>query len=242
MIRLLLVDDHPSSRIPLALVLDREPDLSVVAQAGSVAEARRALGDLGSGEVDVALLDLDLPDGTGTDLIDDLRASNLEAKALVLTAASERTRLARAVEAEASGILNKMADMDEILNTLRRLAAGEQLMPPGEVLEMVRISVRQRERDRGARLALERLTARELEVLQALAEGLGDKEIAARLHVSAKTVRAHLTNMLNKLGVSSRLQALVFAARHGAVELRLPKTGSRKKAFQARAKPLRHLS
>lgn len=221
MINLLLVDDHPSSRIPLALVLDREPDLSVVAQAGSVAEARRALEDLG-GEVDAALLDLDLPDGIGTDLVDDLRALDPDTKVLVLTASSDRTRLARAVEAGASGILNKMADMDDILDALRRLAAGEQLMPPAEVLEMVRISVRQRERDRGARLALERLTARELEVLQALAEGLGDKEIAARLHVSAKTVRAHLTNMLNKLGVGSRLQALVFAARHGAVELRLP--------------------
>ena len=75
MIRLLLVDDHHSSRTPLAMVLDREPDLRVVAQAGSLAEAREAIEHL-DGEVDLALLDLDLPDGTGTDLIGDLRAAN----------------------------------------------------------------------------------------------------------------------------------------------------------------------
>ncbi|QIN78337.1 response regulator [Rubrobacter marinus] len=218
MIRLLLLDDHASSRIPLALVLDQEPDLSVVAQAGTLAEARRALGGLDGG-ADVALLDLDLPDGSGTDLIDDLRAANREASALVLTAHSDKNRLAGAVEAGASSVLNKAADLDEITNAIRRLAAGEQIMPPSEVLEMVRLAVKRREQDRDARAALARLTRRELEVLQALADGLNDKEIARRLRVGPGTVRSHLTGILTKLGVESRLQALVFALRHGAVEV-----------------------
>jgi len=93
MIRLLLVDDHPSSRTPLAMILDRERDLCVVAQAGSLAEAREAI-ELLDGDVDLALLDLDLPDGTGTDLIGDLRAANPRALALVLTAFYERERIA----------------------------------------------------------------------------------------------------------------------------------------------------
>lgn len=218
-IRLLLVDDHPSSRIPLALVLEREPDLSVVAQAGSVAEARVALEDLG-GAVDVALLDLDLPDGVGTDLVRDLRAHNSEAKVLVLTAFSEKGRLARAVEAGAAGVLDKAAELEEIVGAVRKLAEGRYLMPPEEVLDLVRISVRRRDRERDAALALSRLTSRELEVLNTLAEGLGDREIAARLRLSPGTVRNHVTSILTKLGVESRLQALVFALRHGAIEVR----------------------
>ena len=218
MIRLLLVDDHPSSRTPLAMVLDREPDLRVVAQAGSLAEAREAI-ELLDGEVDLALLDLHLPDGTGTDLIGDLRVANPYALALVLTAFYERESIANAVEAGAAGVLDKTADIVEITDAIRRLASGEQRVPPEEVLEMVRVAVRLRERERDARLALGRLTPRELEILQQLARGLNDNEIAQELHIGRGTVRTHVEHILSKLEVASRLQALVFAARHGAVKL-----------------------
>jgi DNA-binding NarL/FixJ family response regulator len=217
-IRLLLVDDHPSSRTPLAMILDREPDLCVVAQAGSLAEAREAI-ELLDGDVDLALLDLDLPDGTGTDLIGDLRAANPRALALVLTAFYERERIANAVEAGSAGVLDKVADIGEIMDAIRRLASGEQLIPPEEVLEMVRVAVRLRERERDARLALGRLTPRELEILQQLARGLNDNEIAQELHIGRGTVRTHVEHILSKLEVASRLQALVFAARHGAVKI-----------------------
>ncbi len=218
MIRLLLVDDHPSSRKPLAMILDRERDLCVVAQAGSLAEAREAIEHL-DGDVDLALLDLDLPDGTGTDLIGDLRAANPRALALVLTAFYERERIANAVEAGAAGVLDKTADIGEIMDAIRRLASGEQLIPPEEVLEMVRVAVRLRERERDAKLALGRLTPRELEILQQLARGLNDNEIAQELHIGRGTVRTHVEHILSKLEVASRLQALVFAARHGAVKI-----------------------
>jgi DNA-binding NarL/FixJ family response regulator len=218
MIRLLLVDDHHSSRTPLAMVLDREPDLRVVAQAGSLAEAREAIEHL-DGEVDLALLDLDLPDGTGTDLIGDLRAANPRSLALVLTAFYEQVSIVNAVEAGAVGVLDKTADIGEITEAIRRLASGEQLIPPEEVLEMVRVAVRLRERERDARLALGRLTSRELEILQQLARGLNDKEIAQELHIGRGTVRTHVEHTLSKLEVASRLQALVFAARHGTVKI-----------------------
>lgn len=219
MIRVLLVDDHASARQPLGILLGREPDIMIVAQAGSLAEARAALTKT---DIDVAVVDLELPDGDGVDLVSDVRSANPDGAVLILSSATDRRHLARAVEAGASGVLHKAVALDEILSAVRRLAAGEPLMSVRELLELLellRLAGRQREQARDAQAALGRLTAREREVLQAVAEGLSDKEIAARLFISGKTVRAHMASILGKLGVESRLQALVFALRHGAVEI-----------------------
>ncbi len=215
MIRILLVDDHASFRQPLAFMLNREPDFTVVAQAGSLDEARGLLNE----EIDVAVVDLVLPDGNGATLVRDLRAANSHSQVLVLTASVDRRDLARAVEAGASGVMNKSAAIEEIISAIRGLSAGEQLMSPRELVDLLRLAVQQREEDRGAELALGRLTPREREVLQALAEGLNDREIGQQLHVSTETVRTHMVNILGKLGVESRLQALVYALRHGAVTI-----------------------
>ena len=102
---------------------------------------------------------------------------------------------------------------------MRRLAAGDQLLSQEEVIEALRLLTRERESHREAWLASDRLTPREREVLQALAEGSSDREIARRLHVGEGTVHSHVTNILSKLEVSSRLQALVFAVRHGVVTI-----------------------
>lgn len=215
MIRVLLVDDHASFRQPLAFMLNREPDLTVVAQAGSLAEARGLLNE----EIDVGVVDLVLPDGNGVTLVRDLRAANSHSQVLVLTASVDRRDLARAVEAGASGVMNKSASIEEIISAIRGLSGGEQLMSPRELVDLLRLAVQQREQDRDAELALGRLTPREREVLQALAEGLNDREIGQQLHVSTETVRTHMVNILGKLGVESRLQALVYALRHGAVTI-----------------------
>lgn len=219
MIRVLLVDDHASVRQPLAILLEREPDLTVVAQAGSLAEARSALA---ATAVDVALVDLGLPDGDGMDFVTDLRLGNPDGTILVLTAETDRRRLARAVEAGASGVLNKTAALEEILSAVRRLAIGEPLLDARqlrELLELMRLAGRERDQSRDAEIALSRLTDREHEVLQGLATGSSDKEIAGRLSISDKTVRSHVSSILAKLGVESRLQALIFALRHGAIEI-----------------------
>lgn len=213
-IRVLLVEDHASFRQALAFMLEREPDITVVGQAGTLAEARALLAG-----VDVGLFDLDLPDGNGSDLIRELRAGNPAAVALALTASEGQQDLARAVAMGAAGVLHKSARIAEIIDAVRRASAGEQLLSPREIIEMLHLANQHREQNHDARVALGRLTPREREVLQALADGLNDKEIAQRLHISVETARTHMVNILGKLGVDSRLQALVFAVRHGAVTI-----------------------
>jgi DNA-binding NarL/FixJ family response regulator len=212
--RVLLVDDHATFREPLAFMFEREPEFEVVAQAGSLAEARRVLEG-----VDLAVVDLDLPDGDGSALIGELRAANPSGMVLVLTASAERGAHARAVEAGAAGVLHKSVRIKDVVGATRRLAAGEAILSTDEVVELLRLAGRQRERDYEAQRAVEQLTPRELEVLRALAEGLSDKEISEHFHIGVGTVRNHIVNIFSKLGVHSRLQALVFATRHGVVEI-----------------------
>jgi two-component system, NarL family, response regulator DevR len=215
--RILLVEDHASFRQTLAFVFDREPEFEVVAQAGSLAEARQTIDGL---EVDLGVMDLSLPDGEGIELIKDLREANPHFAALVLTASLDRAEHARAVESGAAGILHKSSGVDEIMNATRRLGEGETLLSQDELIALLRLAGQSREEAREARASIEQITPREQEVLQALAQGLSNKEIAAKLHVSVDTERTHMMNILNKLGVHSRLQALLFAARHGLVEIR----------------------
>ena len=214
MSRVLLVDDHATFREPLAFMFDREPEFEVVAQAGSLEEARGLLQG-----IDFAVVDLDLPDGDGTEMIAPLRAVNPQCLVMVLTASADREAHARAVEAGAAGVLHKSARVGEVVQAARRLVAGEALLSAQEVVELLRLAGQSRERGREAQRSIERLTPREREVLQALADGLSDKEISENLHVGVGTVRNHLVSVFGKLGVNSRLQALVFALRHGVVEI-----------------------
>ena len=215
--RILLVEDHTSFRQTLAYVFDQQPGFQVVAQAGSLAEARRAMD---GSEADLGVIDLSLPDGEGTDLIAQLREANPHFAALVLTASLDRAGHARAVEAGAAGVLHKSADVDVILDATRRMGEGETLLSQDELLELLRLAGQNREEELEARVSIEQITPREQEVLNCLAEGLSNKEIAAKLHMSVDTERTHMMNILNKLGVHSRIQALLFAARHGLVEIR----------------------
>jgi two-component system nitrate/nitrite response regulator NarL len=139
---------------------------------------------------------------------------------LILTASADREAHARAVEAGAAGVLHKSVRIGDVVDAARRLVAGEAILSPAEVIELLRLAGRRRERDYEAQQRIERLTPRELEVLEAFADGLSDKEIAGRLHVGIGTVRNHIVSIFAKLGVHSRLQALVFALRHGIVEIR----------------------
>jgi PAS domain S-box-containing protein len=215
--RVLLVDDHASFRQGVASALEGEPDLDVVGQAGSLAEAREMLA--AEPGVDVAVIDLGLPDGHGAELVKDLRADNPGAAALVLSATDDRAEIARAVELGAAGLLHKSASMGEVVDAIRCLRAGEALIPLEEVVELVRFASTRKEEKYEARRALGSLTDREREVLSLMADGLDAGEIAARLYISAKTERNHVASILSKLGAHSRLQAVVFAARHGAVRV-----------------------
>jgi DNA-binding NarL/FixJ family response regulator len=215
--RILLVEDHASFRQTLAFVFDQEPGFEVVAQAGTLAEAR---GEMDGMVADLGVLDLSLPDGEGTELIGELREANPGFAALVLTASLDRAEHARAVEAGAAGVLHKSADVDAILDATRRLGDGETLLSEEELIGLLRLAGQNREEEVEARASIEQITPREKEVLRMLAEGLSNKEIAAKLHMSVDTERTHMMNILNKMGVHSRIQALVFAARYGLVEIR----------------------
>ena len=217
-IRVLLVEDHASFRQALAFMLEREPGFEVAGQVGSLAEARQLNGEVLE-NVEVAIVDLALPDGDGRELIEDF-SSEPRMTTLVLSASLEPGRFARAVEAGASGVLHKSTPIKDIVEAVQLLRAGEALLSPAEVVEMLRLVGRERQEELAARQAVERLTPREKEVLQALAEGLESKEIAEKLNVTVETERTHMVNILHKLGVHSRLQALVFAARYGVVRIR----------------------
>jgi two-component system nitrate/nitrite response regulator NarL len=217
-VRILLIEDHTAMREALASAFEQEVGFEVVGQAGSLAQARRMLEEEQQ-QADVALIDLGLPDGDGSDLIPELREASPQTQALVLSARLERAEIARAVEKGAAGFIHKSADLDDVIEAVRRLCADQALMPLEEVVELLRFAQRTREQEHHARQVIAKLTPREREVLQTLAEGLDNQEVAERLHVSPSTVRNHMSSILTKLGVHSQLQALVFAVRHGVIEI-----------------------
>jgi DNA-binding NarL/FixJ family response regulator len=213
----MLVDDHASLRRPLAFMIEREPDLTVVGEAGALADARRLLAD--GVTPDATVLDLDLPDGNGAALIPSLRAANRHGFALVLSGVVDARSRARAVAAGAAAVFPKTTDIENVIAAIRRLNAGEVLISAADAVELARAAERYEQQDRALAAGVAELTPREKEILRALADGLSDKEIADRLFIGDKTVRNHVTSLLGKLGADSRLQALVIAIRHGIVRI-----------------------
>jgi DNA-binding NarL/FixJ family response regulator len=208
--RLLLVDDHASSREPLALLLSAETGIERVIQASSVAEAKTHLA-----ETDLAIVDLGLPDGDGVAVIQQLRHLRPSAPILVLTASYDRQLFTRALAAGAAAVLHKTISLEDLRRALTRAVAGESPLTATEPASVFTSS--------GGSW---RLSPREHDVLQALADGLTDKEIGQRLGIGTETVRTHMAGIFAKLGVESRLQALAFAVRHGLVSPSVPDSGS----------------
>jgi DNA-binding NarL/FixJ family response regulator len=217
-IRLFLVDPLLSVRVAIAFMLERESDLTVVGHVGSLADVRHCLDTL-TERVDIALVTLQLPDGAGPDVLSVLRARFPACQAIALTAIDDRRVHAHAIAAGIAGALHKSCSIEEIVGAIRRLARGESIHPPDEMIAMLRLATQHQAAEVAARAALQRLTQRERQILQALAQGLSDKEIARRLQVSTNTVAAHMVNLLGKLGVDSRLQAVILAIKHQAVTL-----------------------
>lgn len=217
-VRIILIEDQASFRQALAFVLDREPDLCVVAEAGTLKEARELLVK----DFDVAVVDLVLPDGSSVGFVEALHRAKPEAKILMLSASLNRMNFAEAVEAGASGVLDKLASIEEIVEAIKSLWMGEVLLASDDVIEMLRFLSRRREETRESQRLVAQLTPREREVLQALADGLNTEQVAEELHITPQTERNHMSKIFAKLGVHSRLQALVLAARHGVVNIRQP--------------------
>ena len=204
--RVLIVDDHEVLAASLSQVLDHEPDLTVVGAAGTLEKAR---AQLATERPDVVLLDHRLPDGDGVEAIPDLLALRPEASIVVLTATTADHVLVAAIEGGASGFVSKTRGLDEVTSAVRAAAAGESVISP-EMLARLLPRLHRR-----AAEPHDKLTEREREVLQLLAEGLSNAAIAERLFVSVHTVRNHVANLSNKLGAHSKLEALSIAVREG---------------------------
>jgi DNA-binding NarL/FixJ family response regulator len=213
-VRVLVVDHRTVVRQALAGAFASTTGFRMSGTAASLAQARALLCD-----VDVAILAIGLPDGSGADLIDDLRRHSPDAQALVVGSSLGHAEVARAVERGAAAVLHETASLEEIVSATRRLQAGETLVPHEEVVELLRFARREEDRRRQDRARFAQLTRREHEVLQLLADGLSGERIAARLVISPRTQRNHVANILAKLDVHSQLQAVVFALRNDVVAL-----------------------
>lgn len=205
-IRILLADDHPVVRDGLAAMLGTQPDFQVIGEAGTGAEAVAEAARL---RPDVVLMDLEMPSLDGIEAIRRLRAADPAIQVVVLTAFDTDERILGALQAGAQGYLLKGAPRAEIFAAIRAVSAGGALIPPVVASKLLR-QVRATE-------GTDALTAREREVLGLVAAGLANREIAARLSISERTVKFHVSALLSKLGAKNRTQAVRLARDRGLI-------------------------
>lgn len=204
MIRVLVVDDHPVVREGLVAILEDEPDFQVAGAAGS---AEEALAVAPGTRPDVVLLDLELPGMSGVDAIPKLAAVVPDARVIVLTAYDTDERVLGAIKGGARGYLLKGAPAEEIARAIRAVYAGGSYLASriaAKVLSQVRSPRRSTV-----------LSERERAVLRLVADGLATKQIAQQLRITERTVKFHVTSIMNKLGADTRAQAVAEAARRG---------------------------
>jgi DNA-binding NarL/FixJ family response regulator len=211
--RVLLVDDHQLLTDSLARLLTAEPDIEVVGIAGSVAETRR----LSAQRMDVVLMDYRLPDGTGADATRIVKARWPGARVVMLTAVQDDETVLESIQAGADGYLTKDRAVDDVVAAVRDAHNGETLLPRSVVMGIAQRVATARDRS-VERPSIEPLTARELEVLRALAEGLTSPEICDRLSISRNTLRTHIQHVMTKLHAHSKLEAVTVGLRYRIVE------------------------
>jgi two-component system, NarL family, response regulator DevR len=204
-IKVFLLDDHEVVRRGLRELLEVEPDIEVVGESGSAAEATRRIPAL---RPDVAVLDGRLPDGSGIDVCRDVRSIDPNVHALILTSFDEDAALFAAIMAGASGYVLKDIRGTDLVDAVRRVAAGQSLLDPAvtaRVLERLRHGPQQDPRLKG-------LTDQERRILDHIAEGKTNRQIGEEMFLAEKTVKNYVSSLLAKLGMQRRTQAAVFAA------------------------------
>ena len=213
-ISVLIVDDHRAFGEALAVALGKEADLDIIEvtvdgeSAVVTAEARWP---------DVVLVDLQMPGIDGFETTRRIRSVSKETAVVVLTGSDDELSLGRAMQAGAHGVLHKTAAVQDLAEAVRAAHRGEPLNGHDEIEFALRRLRRLRAHDDDIAQRFDRLTARELQILQLLADGTGTDDIATQLDVSRNTLRTHIQNILTKLGVHSKLDAIVAAIRHGRV-------------------------
>jgi len=204
-IRVFLLDDHEIVRDGVRALLSEAGGIEVVGEAGTAAEARARIPPT---QPDVAILDVQLPDGSGVEVCRDVRAALPELQCLMLTSFADDEALFEAIMAGAAGYLLKQVRGTDIVDAVRRVAEGQSLLDPTltkRVLDRMREPPAEDER-------LARLTGQERKILALIAEGLTNRQIAERMFLAEKTVKNYVSNLLAKLGMERRTQAAVFGA------------------------------
>jgi DNA-binding NarL/FixJ family response regulator len=211
--RILLADDHPVVRHGLRMILDAEPDLEVVAEAGDGAEAvRRALDD----DVDLVIIDISMPRMTGLHAVRELHARRPGLRILILSMHQNEQYVYEALKAGASGYMLKTVADRDLVAACRAAMRGEPFLYQGAMTPLIRDYLDRARTDMPLRD--EPLTFREQEVVKLIAEGYSSKQIAETLVISEKTVERHRANILEKLGMRDRVELTRYAIRQGLVE------------------------
>ena len=206
-ITVFLLDDHEIVRRGVADLLEAEDYITVI---GEAATQEQAVGRIHALDPDVAILDVRLEEGNGVEACREIRSLHPRTACLMLTSFADDEALFHAIMAGAAGYVLKQIRSSDLVDAVRRVAAGQSLLDPAvtaRVMERIRSGPRQDEK-------IARLSPQELEVLQLLSEGLTNRQIAERLYLAEKTIKNYVTSVLSKLGMARRTEAAVYAARH----------------------------
>ncbi len=215
-IRVLLADDHAVVRQGTRELLDREEGIDVIAEASDGKEAvQLAIKE----RPDVVVMDFAMPQLNGIEATRQIKAVAPGIAVLVLTAYDSHQYIFAFLEAGAAGYLLKDVQVDELVQAIRAVHAGESILHPAIARKVVDRFAQPQEKIYSVPVGLDQLTERELEVLRLAAKGMSNREIAQELIISVRTVQTHLTNVFNKMGVGSRTEAVVHALRKGLITL-----------------------
>ena len=217
-IRTMIVDDHALFRRGLEMVLDEEPDIELVGQASDGTEAvEKAAESL----PDVVLMDIRMPRSNGIEACRAMKDAAPSAKIVILTISDEEEDLFEAIRAGASGYLLKDIPLDEVADTVRAVHGGQSLINPsmaGKLLTEFAALAKRDDEERAQELPAPRLTEREMQVLKLVARGMNNRDIAKELFISENTVKNHVRNILEKLQIHSRMEAVMVAVREKLIE------------------------
>jgi DNA-binding NarL/FixJ family response regulator len=217
-IRTMIVDDHALFRRGLEMVLASEPDIELVGQASDGTEAvEKAAESL----PDVVLMDIRMPRSNGIEACRAMKEAAPSAKIVILTISDEEEDLFEAIRAGASGYLLKDIPLDEVADTVRAVHGGQSLINPsmaGKLLTEFAALAKRDDEERAQELPAPRLTEREMQVLKLVARGMNNRDIAKELFISENTVKNHVRNILEKLQIHSRMEAVMVAVREKLIE------------------------
>ena len=212
MIKIMLVDDHALIREGIKQLLEFDGTMKVIAQA---CDGQDCLNQLENVKPDILLLDINMPNGNGIDVLKEIKNKHLPVKILILTVHSEVDYLLQAVDIGANGYILKDSGSEELKNAIHTIVNGDSYIQPNLIPSLnARLINRDTDQDK-----ISLLTKREIEILTLLAGGLLNREIATNLNISERTVKNHISSIFKKIDVSDRTQAAVFAIRNNIVKL-----------------------